>query len=753
MKYQYYIDNNVFNCNPVNNDIPPSKPLIQHCLENGITIPHYCYHKDLSVAGNCRMCLIELEKSPKPVVSCAMSAKSCLTPNSKIFTKSPLVKKARENIMEFLLLNHPLDCPICDQGGECDLQDQSLFFGFTKKRFYKYKRFVENKDIGPIVKTVMTRCIHCTRCVRFASEIAGVDDLGMFGRGVNSEIGTYIDKIFQSELAGNVIDLCPVGALTPKPYPFIGRKWELKIINSIDFFDGFGLSIQGFLRNNGIVKILPGFDKKNNIKNWITDKTRFSFDGMFITDRKSSYQIKRPISQTSTTIHSTWNNLLKELIYFFYVLDHLNKHFLETKKLIITFGNNISIESLSLLKLIEKKYSFIKLTREKDFKASIDLESNYQVNTATNQALTTADMGLLINVNPRYEGSYLNLKLRQHYLNSNFQLFTLGSLIDLTYPTSYVGSNLKKLKSIVEGTNLICQNLIESKNLMAICNSDLYTRNDGLSVSSLLNVLKEHTKLQTKNWDGVNVLCTSINDAGINSLQHFEKIKEKDLKNSAGLYLIRVSDTTAQIKKLINIKIGCLINDIDNNSNNILITQNIKQNNGISNMFDNMYNKYNYMYLPTNHFFENSGNYLNTEGIIKKSVKLVSTSQNIKDDWRILRKVLSLSNNISFLSELQTNKKLNFNCNNIYYFKNFINFLFFADSNLTNIKFQNSQNKKTNSFSFDKSKFKYITGKIYNTPCKRFIDDFYINEFDSYSEVSPTMVKCSLELRSELITF
>lgn len=191
--------------------------LITYLINNGISIPHYCYHNNLSIAGNCRVCLVELQNSPKPVVSCAINAKSCLM-NNEVYYDSVLLKKARENILEFLLLNHPVDCPICDQGGECDLQDQSLFFGFTKKRFYKFKRIVSDKELGPIVKTVMTRCIHCTRCVRFATEIAGVEELGVFGRGVQSEIGTYVDKVLLSELSGNVIDLCPVGSFTLKSY-------------------------------------------------------------------------------------------------------------------------------------------------------------------------------------------------------------------------------------------------------------------------------------------------------------------------------------------------------------------------------------------------------------------------------------------------------------------------------------------------------------------------------------------------------
>lgn len=200
------------------NKIDTKLALIAYLISNGIAVPHYCYHNDLSIAGNCRVCLVELKNSNKPIVSCATNAKTALTSKNSLYHDSALIKKARENILEFLLLNHPLDCPICDQGGDCDLQDQSLFFGLTKRRFYQFKRIVSDKNLGPIVKTVMTRCIHCTRCVRFSTEIAGIEELGIFGRGNSSEIGTYVDKVLSSELSGNVIDLCPVGNLTQKLY-------------------------------------------------------------------------------------------------------------------------------------------------------------------------------------------------------------------------------------------------------------------------------------------------------------------------------------------------------------------------------------------------------------------------------------------------------------------------------------------------------------------------------------------------------
>lgn len=348
VKFNYVLE---FQSNHKNDYWKHNAPLIEYCETIGVNIPHYCYHKNLSISGNCRMCLVELKNSPKPIVSCAMSAKSCLN-NSEVFTNSPLVKKARENVLEFLLLNHPLDCPICDQGGECDLQDQSLYFGITKKRFYNFKRVVTDKNIGPIVKTVMTRCIHCTRCVRFAAEVAGTEDLGMFGRGLDSEIGTYVTKTFQSELSGNIIDLCPVGALTSKPYPFVSRSWELKHVNSIDFSDAFAENTQVYLKNNKVVKVNPGYNPSNNTTNWISDKTRFAFDGMFSPERLLTNFVKSGTKEVQTL--NSWKTLLNEVMLTLYFQDHLNKHFLTTNNLYFVFDSNISLEVLNLLSMFSK---------------------------------------------------------------------------------------------------------------------------------------------------------------------------------------------------------------------------------------------------------------------------------------------------------------------------------------------------------------------------------------------------------------
>ena len=422
MKY-FYIDNKKFNYdlefknNSKTNFWKQNTPLIEYCETLGINIPHYCYHKHLSISGNCRMCLIELKNSFKPIVSCAMNAKSCLA-NGDIFTNSSLVKKARENILEFLLLNHPLDCPICDQGGECDLQDQSLFFGLTKKRFYSFKRIVLNKNIGPIVKTVMTRCIHCTRCVRFTTEIAGTDDIGMFGRGLSSEIGTYVDKIFKSELSGNVIDLCPVGALTSKPYPFVNRNWELKSINSFDFSDGLSTPTQIFIKNNQIIKVLPGFDQETSKTQWISDKARFAFDGIFSSER-IIHNFLETIDKSLASL--SWRKLFKEFFYILYFQKHLSFHFLKPYKIIICLGANTNLEVLTLLQLLSQKYSFFQLRKPNRQNINIDFEQNYLLNSSLNEVeMSQSNLCVLIGVNTRYEGSKLNLKLKSRYSKGNF---------------------------------------------------------------------------------------------------------------------------------------------------------------------------------------------------------------------------------------------------------------------------------------------------------------------------------------------
>ena len=556
----FYINNQKFNyklefqSNQINNYWKHNAPLIEYCETLGIVIPHYCYHKNLSISGNCRMCLVELKNSPKPMVSCAMSAKSCLN-NNEIFTDSPLVKKARENILEFLLLNHPLDCPICDQGGECDLQDQSLYFGTSKKRFYNFKRIVTDKNIGPIVKTVMTRCIHCTRCVRFSSEVAGTEDMGMFGRGLDSEIGTYVTKTFQSELSGNVIDLCPVGALTQKPYPFLSRSWELKTANSIDFSDGFGLNTQVYFKNSQIVKITSGFDYGLNENQWISDKTRFSFDGMFSPSRVLKGFIE--FGSSKPVFSSAWKTLIEEVITTLYFQDHLNNHLFKKHKLIIAFSNTISLEVLNLLYLFSKKYNFIELKRLEGERIQSDFENNFlmQPNSILKNELEKSNLCFLIGMFSRYESVPFNIELRKKYLKSNLKVLSLGSSKNLTFPSKSIGSNIKNLKDLVEGNNKFCQDFINLNNPIVAISSSNFNRKDSKGLVNLLNELKNQLNKYHKNWNNINVLNTSINEAGVNYLNTFSSISEKDLKNSSGIYFVNAQPNLLKLQKLTRIKL------------------------------------------------------------------------------------------------------------------------------------------------------------------------------------------------------
>ena len=740
MKY-FHINNIKFNYdlefkdNFNNNFWKQNTPLIDYCETLGVIIPHYCYHKNLSISGNCRMCLVELENSPKPIVACAMNAKSCLA-NGAIYTNSSLVKKARENILEFLLLNHPLDCPICDQGGECDLQDQSLFFGITKKRFYSFKRVVLDKNIGPIIKTVMTRCIHCTRCVRFASEIAGVEDIGMFGRGLQSEIGTYVEKIFQSELSGNVIDLCPVGALTSKPYPFLNRSWELKSVKSIDYSDGFGTPIQLFIKNNQIIKVLPAYDKTTFQTIWISDKTRFSFDGMF-SPEKIIYSLLNH-NKNKSLVKLSWQKLFKEFFYTLYFQNHLLKHFYQPYKIIICLNKTINLEVLNLFNILTHKYSFLKLRQSEPQNLKIDLEQNYLLNSN----ITSSNTCLLIGINPRYEGSKLNLKLRSRYLKGNFNVIQVGSLLNLTFSNTNITSNIKILKSLIEGNNLFCQEFVHSSNPTLITTIEIFKREDSFCLTEMLKLLIKNINLfsQSKNQNQLNVLNTTLNDVGFVNLNSMKSLEYSDFKNSNGVYFINNSFSTPNIKKLLNFK---LLNffKYNNFNNQLLITQNNNLDIKLITKLRKGFNLNNHLHLPNTVLFETSGTFINTEGNINKITKIITPLGQTKSDWQIIRKIFSYSKKMLFFTNFFKNNKLVFNSNTISRFENFIGFQYYPISNLTSLGFQLF--KKATKYFLAIKRFKLKKKKIYNSQLRFWLNDFYIDDKNLNSKYSSTMVQCS----------
>lgn len=415
-------------------EIPKGASVMQACETAGVHIPRFCYHDRLSVAGNCRMCLVEVEKSPKPVASCAMPA----MPNMRIKTSTPLVHKAREGVMEFLLANHPLDCPICDQGGECDLQDQSMLYGSDKSRTREIKRTVEDKDIGPLVKTVMTRCIHCTRCIRFSTEVAGVTDLGATGRGNHMEIGTYVTKPFDSELSGNVIDLCPVGALTNKPLAFAARSWELQSVQSVDVLDAVGANIRIDSRGTEVMRILPRLHEDIN-EEWLSDRSRFSCDGL------KRQRLDTPMMRVNGQMTAcTWKEALLHI--------KASLKGIKGSQIMGVAGDLTDAESMVCLKDLLNRLGSTNHSTQVDAPLSADLRAGYLFNS-TIAGLEDADVLLLVGSNPRMEAPLINARIRKAWLHYGLKVLSVGPASNLTYDKTELGNDLTILEQLANGTH------------------------------------------------------------------------------------------------------------------------------------------------------------------------------------------------------------------------------------------------------------------------------------------------------------
>lgn len=500
--------------------------VLDACKYVGINIPRFCYHEILSVAGNCRMCLVEIENTPKPVASCAAP----LLNNMKIFVDSPLVKKARENVLESLLLQHPLDCPICDQGGECDLQDQAKTYGGDFSRFLFNKRGVEDKYCGPLIKTIMTRCIHCTRCVRFSMEIAGLDCLGTLNRGGSTEIGNYISQNFNSEVSGNVIDLCPVGALTSKPYAFKARPWELRTTESIDLTDSFGSNVYINFKESEIVRVLP---KVNNLINEsiISDKTRFSYDAS-----KSQRLYKILIKKETKFIESNWS----------FFLDLLQKTLL-TKKVLIVINDELGVENASLLKTLSFKHNFcLKVLNNKE---SFD-NFNFYLNKNLNKIIDIkkeSKIGLIFSTNIKIESALLNIKLRLKNINEDFSLYSQNQNYHSNVPISFINLNFKKTILFLEGKHsFLSKVFISFKNPIVCLGSGLNLR--GLNNFQFKNHLK---KLNTSSiFLDIKLAC---NSKGLNFLK-IDSLSKEDLIASECIFAINLDNNEQIAKILLNCK-------------------------------------------------------------------------------------------------------------------------------------------------------------------------------------------------------
>lgn len=477
--------------------VPNGVTILQACQQVNIEIPRFCYHERLSIAGNCRMCLVEVERSVKPVASCAMPVME----NMVVHTNTDMVKKAREGIMEFLLVNHPLDCPICDQGGECDLQDQSMLFGNDRGRYYEYKRAVEDKNWGPLIKTIMTRCIHCTRCVRFATEIAGVSNIGVSGRGNSMEIGTYVESTFNSELSGNVIDLCPVGALTSKPYAFTARSWELKKTDSIDVLDAIGSNITINTRGYQVMRVLPKVNEGIN-EEWINDKTRFSYDGL------KRQRLNKPMVKGSDGSFKSveWNVAFEEI-----------KKAVSSVKpndIAAISGELVELESLVSLKdLVNNLGSNNTSVVKHDSSISTDIRPNYLCNTQL-EDLEKSDVCLLVGVNPRLEATLLNSRIRKKYLKKDIIIASIGAPIDTTYFVEHLGNTPKVLLDIASKKHSFFKILKSAKNPTIIFGNSSLVRLDKEDIIKCIYSLSKEINIIRDDWNGINFLHTGAGDVG-----------------------------------------------------------------------------------------------------------------------------------------------------------------------------------------------------------------------------------------------
>ena len=471
--------------------------VLQACEQAGIEIPRFCYHEKLSIAGNCRMCLVEMEKSPKPIASCAMPASEGMN----IKTNTALVEKARKGVMEFLLANHPLDCPVCDQGGECDLQDQSMYYGIDKSRYKENKRFVPEKYMGPLIKTQMTRCIHCTRCIRFATEVAGVPELGAIGRGEDMQITTYLEKSMESELSANVIDLCPVGALTSKPYVFEARPWELKKTETIDVMDAVGSNIRVDTYGWEVKRVLPRINEDIN-EEWISDKTRYACDGLKNQRLDTPY-----IREGSKFKKTTWTHAFEAVV----------KKIKETNPENIAgfTGDLTNMETL----YIAKEF-FDKTLKSKNIECRVDNEyvntdtrSNYIFNSKIN-GIEESDLILLVGTNPRLEATILNSRIRKNYLKNKTEIFSIGSIGDQTYPYKILENSTQTIKDICENNHEVSKKISEAMKPLIIIGQSALKMKSGKYIYKKLKDFLEKEKKINESWNSFNILSKNASTVG-----------------------------------------------------------------------------------------------------------------------------------------------------------------------------------------------------------------------------------------------
>ncbi|EYS91986.1 NADH dehydrogenase (quinone), G subunit [Bartonella bacilliformis str. Heidi Mejia] len=583
--------------------VPDYYTLLQAAEAAGAEVPRFCFHESLSIAGNCRMCLVEVKGGPpKPQASCAMGVRDLrLGPNGEvpeIFTNTEMVKKAREGVMEFLLINHPLDCPVCDQGGECDLQDQAMFYGRDCSRYTENKRAVEDKYIGPLVKTVMTRCIHCTRCIRFTTEVAGISELGLIGRGEDAEITTYLEKAMTSELQGNVIDLCPVGALTSKPYAFHARPWELIKTESIDVMDALGSAIRIDSRGREVMRIMPRVNEDVN-EEWISDKARFIWDGL------RTQRLDRPYIREDGKFHPvSWLEAFAKI----------KKVISETsaEKIGAIAGDLASVEEMYALKaLLTSLGSKIFDCRQRDIAFSSELGRSSYIFNPTIAGIEQADALLIVGSNPRAEAAVLNARILKRQRMGKFPIALIGEKVDLRYPYSYLGADTDTLNALIEGKNPFFDVLKKAKKPIIFIGEGAVLGQEGLSVLKNLAKLADSVGALSEEWNGFGVLHNAASTVGGLDIGFTSKLGVKNIVETCEvLFLLGADEVDLAHKKAFTIYIG---SHGDNGAHAADVI------------------------LPASTYTEKSGIYVNTEGRVQMTNRAGFAPGEAKEDWAILR--------------------------------------------------------------------------------------------------------------------
>ena len=585
-------------------EVEENLSIIQACEVSGVEIPRFCYHEKLSVAGNCRMCLVDIEDargmSPKPVASCAMQVSDGL----KIHTKTQRVKKAREGVMEFLLINHPLDCPICDQGGECDLQDQSVAYGLGGSRYEQNKRSVENKDMGPFIKTEMNRCIHCTRCVRFSTEVSGSDEIGAIGRGRDMEITTYLDIAVKSELSGNVIDLCPVGALTSKPYAFSARPWELKQTESIDVMDAVGSNIRIDTKGNKVMRVLPRNNDEVN-EEWISDKTRFFWDGL------SLQRIDKPYLRENGKLRQvSWKK----------AIDVASDKLLNTnpKKIASITGDLVSIESIySIKKLMDSIKSPNTECRQDGSKINGGREK-WLFNSKLS-GIDESDGCLLIGTNPRIEAALINSRIVRKSKEKNYSIGLLGNKSELNYNYDYLGDDPSIIYDLIDNKSPFCEKLSKMNKPIMIIGQGALKGDEGEDYLNLCIELANNYNFLKNDWNGFNVLHTAASRPGAMEIGFLPKERGKDLDQIIDGY--KKGDISTLFL------LGADEIEISEKTDCFVIYQGHHGDKG-ANIAD--------LILPSPSFNEQNGLFINTEGRIQESIRATFPIGEAKEDWEII---------------------------------------------------------------------------------------------------------------------